>query len=198
TDPAPLEALLQRFGRINRRRLKECAPVCVFREPVPDKERPYDPSLIQAALRVLEKNQDRLIDEAQISHWLDEVYADADIAGCWLSDYQSAYTEFAESTLSTLRAFQSDDELEQAFYKAFDSVEVLPADLSDRFESLWDEEPLQAYQLLVPIRWWQWSNLQNKGLTREDEKRHIKEVLVHYDSQFGLDFTRDYRDDEDL
>lgn len=29
TDPAPLEALIQRFGRINRRRLKECAPVCV-------------------------------------------------------------------------------------------------------------------------------------------------------------------------
>jgi CRISPR-associated endonuclease/helicase Cas3 len=56
TDPAPLEALLQRFGRINRRRLKECAPVCVFREPVPEKERPYRPELIRAALDVLEKH----------------------------------------------------------------------------------------------------------------------------------------------
>ena len=73
TDPAPLEALLQRFGRINRRRLKEAAPVCVFREPVPEKPRPYDPELIQAALRVLDRNQYHLIDEAQISGWLDEV-----------------------------------------------------------------------------------------------------------------------------
>ncbi len=199
TDPAPLEALLQRFGRINRRCLKESAPVCVFREPVPDKERPYDPALIRAALQVLEKNRDRLIDEAQVSQWLDEVYGDADIAGKWLKEYRSEYEEFTASTLTTLRAFQSNAQLEEAFYKAFDSVEVLPADLLERFDALWDEAPLQAYQLLVPIRWWQWANLQNKGLAYpEDEKRHLKVVKVYYDSDTGLDFKRDYRDEEDF
>lgn len=196
TDPAPLDALLQRFGRINRRMLKEAAPVCVFRQPVPDKPRPYEPALIQAALRVLEKNAGRLIDEAQVSTWLDEVYADADIAQQWLTDYQSAFNEFVDSTLSNLRAFQSDDQLKDAFYKAFDSVEVLPADLADQFDKLLDEEPLQAYQLLVPIRWWQWNNLQNKGLTREDERHKI--VMIHYDDHIGLDFSRDYRDNEDF
>ncbi|CAG1014446.1 CRISPR-associated endonuclease/helicase Cas3 [Anaerolineae bacterium] len=196
TDPAPLEALLQRFGRINRRRLKECAPVCVFREPVPEKERPYDPALIKAALRVLEQHQGQLIDEAQISAWLDEVYADASIAGDWLDVYQSSYEEFSDSTLLSLRPFQSNDQLKEAFYQAFDSVEVLPMGLSDEYEKLRDEDPLKASELLVPIRWSMYASLANRGKVREDE--YLKEVDAYYSPEKGLDFKHGFRDDEDV
>ncbi len=196
TDPAPLEALLQRFGRINRRRLRESAPACVFRGPVPDKERPYDPALIRAALSVLEKNKDQLIDEAQVSAWLDEVYADSEIANKWNAEYEAAYSEFCDATLTTLRAFQSNADLESEFYKAFDSVEVLPMGLSDEYERLLDENPIDAAQLLVPIRWQQWAILKNKGMAREDER--LKEVDAYYDSEVGLDFKRGFRDMEDF
>ena len=108
TDPAPLEALLQRFGRVNRQRLKESAPVYVFREPMPDKPRPYEPELIKAALAVLEKHDGKLIDEAQVSNWLDEVYARPEIYEPWVQTYQREYAEFCESALAELRAFQSD------------------------------------------------------------------------------------------
>ena len=196
TDPAPLEALLQRFGRINRRGLREYAPACVFRGPVPDKERPYDPALIRAALAVLEKNKDRLIDEAQVSTWLDEVYADSEIANKWNAEYEAAYSEFCDATLTTLRAFQSNADLEKEFYKAFDSVEVLPMGLSDEYEQLLEENPIDAAQLLVPIRWQQWAILKGRGMARESET--LKEVDAYYDSEIGLDFTRGFRDIEDF
>jgi CRISPR-associated endonuclease/helicase Cas3 len=197
TDPAPLDALLQRFGRVNRRRLREAAPVCVFREPVPDKPRPYEPALIQAALRVLEKNAGGLIDEAQVSVWLDEVYADPAIANRWLADYQSAFADFVDGTLANLRAFQSDSQLEKEFYKAFDSVDVLPSQLADEYDRLSANNPLDASQLLVSIRWQQYALLSNKGLVGPaDERRKI--VYAHYDDQIGLDFTRDVRDEEDF
>jgi CRISPR-associated endonuclease/helicase Cas3 len=196
SDPAPLEALLQRFGRINRRVLRKRAPVYVFREPVSDKPRPYEPALIQAALRVLEKNDGELIDEAQVSDWLDEVYSDRAISDKWNAEYQSAYEDFCDGVLASLRAFQSDKELEAEFYKAFDSVEVLPIGLSDDYEKLRDEDPLSASRLLVPIRWQQWMILKSKGLTREDQ--YLKEVDVYYDSDVGLDFKRGTRDLEDL
>jgi CRISPR-associated endonuclease/helicase Cas3 len=197
TDPAPLDALLQRFGRINRRRLKEAAPVCVFREPVPDKPRPYEPALIQAALRVMEKNNGCMVDEAQVSAWLDAVYADIDISKRWLTEYQSAFTDFADSTLATLRAFQSDVLLKDAFYRAFDSVEVLPAQLEDEYYALVDDNPLEASQLLVPIRWQQYAVLSNKGLVPAADDM-LKIVNAYYDDEIGLDFTRDNRDEEDF
>ncbi len=185
TDPAPLEALLQRFGRINRRRLKECAPVCVFREPS-DGQRIYEPKLVQAALDVLEENEGRLIDEAQVSTWLDQVYQ-GQIATEWNETYQSAYIEFSQSILSKLRAFYSADrDLEDQFYKTFDSIEVLPSCFSDEYREALDKNPLEASQLLVPIRWGQFSQLKQKGLTREGEEGWPKMVDAAYNTELGL------------
>lgn len=194
TDPAPLEALLQRFGRINRRRLKECAPVCVFREPVPDKKRPYDPALIKAALGALEKHEDILIDEAQVSNWLDEIYQDTEISSKWEQEYQKEYDEFTDGVLASLRAFQSNPKLESLFYQAFDSVQVLPFDLSEQYELAREANPLEASQLFVSISWGQFMGLKTKGRVREDEKGYLKEVDAYYDSEIGLDLKRQYND----
>jgi CRISPR-associated endonuclease/helicase Cas3 len=194
TDPAPLEALLQRFGRINRRRLKTAAPVYVYREPVPDAKRPYDPLLTRASLSVLEKHKDQLIDEAQTTDWLDEIYENQDISMAWNAEYQKAYADFCESTLASLRAFQSNPELEKLFYRAFDSIDVLPMGLSDQYEVAVQGNPLEASQLLVSLRWGQYAMLKNKGLVRESDDHRLREVNAYYDSDAGLDLKRTYND----
>ena len=75
TEPAPLEALIQRFGRINRRRKqKDLAPVHVFRQP-DDGQKIYDPELVQRTLSILEREHERPIDEGAIGTWLDEIYS---------------------------------------------------------------------------------------------------------------------------
>ncbi len=194
TDPAPLEALLQRFGRINRRRLNTAgARVNVFREPIPDKPRPYVPELIRAALEVLEKHDREWIDEARVSDWLDEIYARPEIRAPWLETFQSEYAEFTASAVNTLRAFQSDSRLEELFYKAFDSVNVLPEGLYDDYVDARERSPLEASELLVPISWQQYAILAGKGQARKDEKGDLRIVSVHYDSEIGLDFSRQAR-----
>ncbi len=197
TDPAPLEALLQRFGRINRRRLKEAAPVCVFREPVPERKLPYDPLLIRASLSVLEKHKGQMIDEAQTSKWLDEIYDNSDISIPWEEKYQSTYSDFCASTLATLRAFQANPGLEEIFYKAFDSVDVLPMGLSSDYEAVRETNPLEASQLFVSLRWGQYAMLKSKGLARESDDHHLKEVDAYYDSDTGLDLERTHNDLEE-
>lgn len=194
TDPAPLEALLQRFGRINRRRLnKQGAFVHVFREPIPEKPRPYEPNLICAALEVLEKHDGEVIDEARVSDWLDEIYTRPEISGPWLGTFQREYADFTASTIQTLRAFQSDEQLAELFYKAFDSVNVLPEGLYDEYVEARERSPLEASELLVPISWQQYAILASKGQARKDEKGNLRIVGVHYDSQVGLDFSRQAR-----
>jgi len=194
TDPAPLEALLQRFGRINRRRLnQDGARVHVFREPIPEKPRPYEPDLIRAALDVLNRHDGEMIDEARVSDWLDEIYARPEICTPWVGEFQKSYREFEEAALTTLRAFQSDQTLEELFYQAFDSVNVLPEGLYDDYVTARERSPLEASQLLVPIRWQQYAILASKGQARRDERGDLRIVNVHYDSDIGLDFSREAR-----
>lgn len=195
TDPAPLEALLQRFGRVNRRRLnKQGALVHVFREPIPEKPRPYEPALICAALDVLNQHNGEMIDEARVSDWLDEIYKRPEISGPWLETFQREYAEFTESALQTLRAFQSDDRLTELFYRAFDSVNVLPEGLYDEYIEARERSPLEASQLLVSISWQQYAILARKGFARQDEKGDLRIVNAHYDSAIGLDFSRQARE----
>jgi CRISPR-associated endonuclease/helicase Cas3 len=188
TDPAPLEALLQRFGRVNRRRkIKPYAPVFVFREPV-DGQRIYKEEIVQKALEVLEKNDGKMVDEASTSKWLDEVYC-GEIAKEWSDEYKSAYDEFWD-VISNLRAFNSEEGLEDMFYQAFDSVEVMPLVLLDEYTRMAEDNPLEASQLFVPIRWGQYNQLNNKGMVSIQGPHKIKVVNAYYDSTSGLDLKR--------
>ncbi|NPV62808.1 MAG: CRISPR-associated helicase Cas3' [Methanotrichaceae archaeon] len=188
TDPAPLEALLQRFGRVNRRRLKEIADVHVFREPA-DGQRIYSEELVRSSLAVLEKNNNNVIDESKISSWLDEVYTEK-IAEKWKQEYQDAYEEFWNNTILNLRAFNSDESLEEAFYRAFDSIEVLPSRMMDVYQKAVEDNPLEASQLLVSIRWNQYVQLARIGSSYLDKERKVHVVNAHYDSEFGLDLRQ--------
>lgn len=183
TEPAPLEALIQRFGRINRRRLKKLAPVNVFLRP-DDGQRVYDAELVRRALGVLARRDREPIDEEDISGWLNEIYA-GEAGATWERAYEESYTHFSRDCLDRLRAFRSDRSLEELFYQAFDSVEVLPVGLVEEYERLISRnEPLEASQLFVPIRWGQLSKLRNAGKVKELDS--VKVVDAEYNGQFGL------------
>lgn len=184
TDPAPLEALIQRFGRVNRRRLKEWCPVHVFMEPR-DGQGIYDKELVCRGLEVLTRHDDTLIDEAHIGDWLDAVYT-GEVAARWQSEYDATYREFVGACLSTLRAFSANDSLEEAFYRAFDSIEVLPRSLDSEFRQLKEEEPLRAQELCVPVRWHQFARLRHKGKASMGSHGEPNVVDAPYDSDAGL------------
>lgn len=151
TDPAPLEALVQRFGRVNRRRLQpDPAPVHVFAQPDTG-QRVYDDALVQATLAILARENDKPVQKDRIGVWLDEIYSDA-IQRKWLAQYDHAATEFAETLIRELRPFDSDDGKETLFYDAFDGVDVLPLRFLDEYRALAESEPLRAQELLVSIR----------------------------------------------
>lgn len=189
TDPAPLEALVQRFGRVNRGlryTAPSFAPVYVFNQP-DDGQKVYDRRLVAATLQILTREQNKPIAENAINAWLDEIYSGA-LAMEWEATFQKSRADF-EKTLHGLQAFQSDEDLEHAFYKAFDSVEVLPYDLVNEFEALQaSNTPLLASELLVSISHKWLAILGQKNLIHEREHKNtwpIK-VSVPYDSEQGL------------
>jgi CRISPR-associated endonuclease/helicase Cas3 len=195
TDPAPLEALVQRFGRINRGRKMKLAEVHVFTQP-DDGQKIYAPELISRTLRILHRENRKPIDESQIGIWLDEIYRD-EIAQKWIKEYAKASRDFGEVCIDTLRPFGAAEEtIEDQFAKLFDGVEVLPCDLYREYEQLKEEEPIAANELLVPMRWGQYHMLSRKGLMKPGDKSTPPVVLSSYSSEMGLTFERKVGDDD--
>jgi CRISPR-associated endonuclease/helicase Cas3 len=190
TEPAPLEALLQRFGRVNRKgKQADLAPVHVFRQPT-DGQRIYSRALIAGTMAVLERENGKPLDEAGVGLWVDEIYA-GEVGERWKAELAYAAAEFEATCINSLRPFQADDRLEDLFYKAFDGLEVLPDTLYDEHERLKEDEPIRAGELLVPISWGRYHALVNSSRVLPRERGKPPVVRAWYDSEVGLDFSRE-------
>jgi CRISPR-associated endonuclease/helicase Cas3 len=189
TDPAPLEALLQRFGRVNRGR-GEGAPLCpvhVFREPMGEKaSKPYDYALVVESLTVLERYcQHRPIDEALVTEMLGAIYQGA-IADQWWKTYKTASQEFQTHVLDVMKPYHSADmQMFIDFYKAFDGTQVLPTACEDEYyDTLEKGDYLGAMQYLVNVSWGQFHQIPQHS---EPDKLGIVHVDVPYSVEWGLD-----------
>ncbi len=185
SDPAPLEALIQRFGRINRARRLKHASVYVFSEPI-DSNQVYSPEMMDRAVNILRRINGLALDEGQVSSWLDEVYS-GDLLEEWQSQYEKAADEFRTIFLANLTPFHSDAALEESFDRLFDGTEVLPLALEKEYNSLKASSRLEASQLLVPVSYGLLNRLKRDGLVISRTGEWPKVVNVHYSSEFGLE-----------
>ena len=186
SEPAPLEALVQRFGRINRAHKKGIVPVHVFNQPV-DGQGIYHEKLIDGTLQVLARENGNIIDESAVGIWLDEIYA-GEVEAEWQREFEAMAKEFETIVVNTLRPFQSDPAMKERFYKAFDGIDVLPNDLlNDYLDLLEQGKMIEAQKLPVSISWGRYHQLKGKGLIRKGDELKYDNVMVDYTSELGLD-----------
>ena len=103
TEPAPLEALIQRFGRVNRARKKPPCPVCVLTSPASG-QGVYRDSFVTAAIDVLLPCNGTVLDESKLGELLDRVYS-GEIERNWIAEVQYGRDEFIASCLKRLARF---------------------------------------------------------------------------------------------
>ena len=182
TEPAPLDALLQRFGRVNRGRRYSLREVYVFKEPL---ESPiYDEVLVRRTVDLLERENGKPIDEANTGDWLNEIY-EGEVSERWRSEFEEASRIFRTTCVDNIVPYQSDRELAELFYEMFDGTEVIPAVLEQEFLSLQENDPLKAGELPVTVSWAQFARLNRAGLIKQSEDWN-KFADVPYDGEFGL------------
>lgn len=207
TDPAPLEALLQRFGRVNRGRAQYQAqtvpnhfefgilPVTVYGKPDDEKGiKPYDVGLVQRALEQLRQLNHGEIDEGRVNAMLAQVYS-GDILAEWEGAYRTAYHAFL-SQLNNITPYQSaDSALKTDFYAMFEGVQVLPHEYHNEYlDYIEARNYIEANRLLVsgPL-WWR-----SPSISKEDNDVYVTlEQTTRYDPKLGLQLISNVNEDGD-
>lgn len=185
SDPAPIEALVQRFGRINRVRRASARDVFVSSVLPDETEWVYGTRNVQRAVSILRPWSGQLIEETTVQLWVDAAYEPVAIE--WLAEVKRGVKSALEGVVQTNRPLSSHPELEQAFERLFDGCEVVPQLFEEEYRRRVSDEPLRAALLRVPISEGQRQRLRRAGLLDGEIAR------LPYSRTMGLNLT--FRDD---
>ncbi|ORX23346.1 hypothetical protein BVF91_07415 [Thermoanaerobacterium sp. PSU-2] len=187
TEPAPLDALLQRFGRINRFREKsELAAVFIVEKDINKKGYPYrDRKVVEKTLELFKKSPVKL-EEKAIQKMLDEVYSSYD------------YEVFVDPRLynylnESLTEKYDNKDLKKQFYEEFDGITVYPFAFKDKVVELINNKDFYELELYkISLNLGTVLGLMKKRLIEQERINGIpiNFVKCYYDSEIGLDKNR--------
>ncbi len=158
TEPAPLDALLQRFGRINRHRVNgqyrsPCDCIVFSERNDVDKFIYKNGEIIGRtldALKNIELKNSGVIAENELQDYIDQVYYK------WFEkdkeDFDRVYNHLKADVMENLAPFIYDSHREDEFEQQFDGIKVLPVSLKqDYFRFLTNKDFIKAESLKVSI-----------------------------------------------
>lgn len=181
-ENAPIDALIQRFGRVNRAGSKEVAPVFLFENIMGNVEKIYDREVMDKTWQVLQ-----LLDRQHLS--------EADLVAACNQVYEVGYNEtqqadfnkgFNNSTINgffeNLIAGHWQSWVEEVIENDNMKVEVLCENLLSKYMEFKAEgDFIRASQLLVSVYWYQ-----IKGHIIKDQKNDLLIATnLKYISKFG-------------
>ncbi|MCQ2738255.1 MAG: CRISPR-associated helicase Cas3', partial [archaeon] len=183
TEPAPLDALIQRFGRINRVGWKNglIKPVNVFSLGSDKDKYIYNISVVEKTLNVL--RDESILFESKIQGLLDNVYAD----GYDKKDqkiFDNVKNNFSLQ-YDSLVPFINQKDSEKLFSKLFNSYEVVPIKFQcDYLDKIKNKEYFEAMAYTLSLTVNQFLRLSKENNVQLIEGTYFINCL--YDSNLGL------------
>jgi CRISPR-associated endonuclease/helicase Cas3 len=189
TEPAPIDALLQRFGRVNRRGWKngKIAPVYIFSEGSPYDKFIYKPwETVLATVKILKELDGDILKESAIQTLMDTVYSSK-----FLSEWEEEYQRAREFTLESYKSLIPlyDNPYLDSLYALIDSVEVVPYQMKENYlERVNQGRFYDAMGYFLPISYRRFCILKGKNLLESDNSNKTFFVKTKYSKRWGLTF----------
>ncbi|MBI4813120.1 MAG: CRISPR-associated helicase/endonuclease Cas3, partial [Methanobacterium sp.] len=183
SEPAPIDALIQRFGRVNRKGWKKdiIAPVNIFSEGSEKDKYIYTPEIVQKTVESLEKVD--VLNEVLIQKLVDEIYSEGYV-GNDKEEFDMVQKHF-DAFNRRIVPFINDNESEMEFYSLFQSYEVVP--FKYKLEYLDEIEAgryFEAMSYFLSISVGQFKKLEAENRVDFDKKTYF--VDAEYDDKVGL------------
>jgi CRISPR-associated endonuclease/helicase Cas3 len=197
SEPAPIDALIQRFGRVNRKRKKGICECIVFRRSNENDKYIYLPQIVEKTLQAFEKiikNHKGVIGESLLQNAIDYVYDD------WTEkdrkEFDRKYNCMSDA-LQLLSPMFDNKHTEEDFYSQFDGIKILPQSEKSKFEQYLDKGDFIASESLkVQIKssnftyWLESRNLKKEIYTFQDKQKLVQIPYYitnkKYNSELGL------------
>lgn len=207
TAGAPLEALLQRFGRVNRGGRRPPADVVICQPGYGPRRRAspelcyadgvYEAEPVQLGMEILARHEGQPVDESEATGWLDEVYA-SPWGARWRAEVDRVRAEFDRCFLRFERPFDGREELAETFDRLFDGTEAILSEDRDAYAErlgLMGNTRTRATaagrllgeELLIPLPGWA------TGVASYDKRLRVRVIEGDYDRNRGLLAVRPVR-----
>lgn len=188
SEPAPFDALVQRFGRVNRHgwKHKRISDVYVLTEGSENDKKVYKPySIVEESIRILNNLNGEELRESVLPDLVSEAYAG--IRGELLKKIEK-YKAIALDLFESLQPLKK-TESEEQFYKMFQGLEVIPRMYYEKaIETIEKGKGIKIHRYLVPVPYWKYFALQNRfgNVFDYDSKHKIMIANLKYDPELGL------------
>ena len=183
SEPAPIDALIQRFGRVNRKREKDICDVCICQEGGRSDSFIYDTEKVERTKNAF--TQIDVLHESTIQGLIDEVYC-AGYNETEQEKFKNAKRTF-ERHVEDIVPFIEDKSGRDEFEKLFKSIEVVPFIYKDIYsEHIAAKAYYEAMAYVAQIQEYQFAKLYRENLCNKDERLRQWFINVHYDETLGL------------
>jgi len=181
TENAPIDAIIQRAGRINRKRKKNNTKVVVFKhEEVTEKYVYSENKILENTFNILKENNNKRLTEKQLNQLVNEVYKNIDIENT--ESYKDGLNKYSEiqKSLSYIKDNRSSKEVFTR--EGLDSISVIPFMF---YENLTSKTIKEKSKYEISIR-------RSRYFTakREKDDDGFKYVDYKYDNEIGLTFEK--------
>ena len=188
TEPAPIDALIQRFGRVNRKRKKGICPVFVCSHGSDSDKYIYNSNHLEKTLeelKSLEAQSDTpILHEWKLQDIVDSVYSDG------FSEKEEEFNTILNSfdkMMDDIIPFNSVDKSESEFFDKFDSIEVVPIRWKTEYlEDIQHGNHLDVLKWTLTISKRNFKRLESEKRIEKGEKDKVLFIDAKYDDELGL------------
>jgi len=200
-ENAPIDALIQRLGRVNRAgKMKECAEVYIFENSMGNIDKIYNPKVCEDTFIELSHLDGQELTESDLVNICNKVYKNGYVEDD-LINFDLGLTNVTINDFNNrLIAGHWEDWIEQVLEKSKSKIDVLCGNcFSEYIELINEGKNIEAYQLFVQIYFWESKEIrrtlsEKKNYRAKNEKYNI---LIAYDLEYVNSFGYKKKDNSD-